>query len=153
MVFPCERNKNHQETNFLAATMSFLFSCSSRPLGQVNLSVQRNQLLLHTRSQRIPANKKKRRREKKRKKEKTQHTLAQKRDKPCVFARTALATNDQTKSRLSGSHVRGQHTYQQTQSQQRDRGAVLHHRRKKNSLKAKRRGCSARAGPVRQTGD
>lgn len=102
-----------------------------RPLGQVNLSVQRNQLLLHTRSQRIPANKKKRRREKKREKEKTQHTLAQKRDKPCVFARTALATNDQTKSRLSGSHVRGQHTYQQTQSQQRDRGAVLHRRRKK----------------------
>lgn len=148
MVFPCEQNKKHQETNFLAATMSFLatlFSCSSHPLGQVNLSVQKNQLL-HMRSQRIPANKKKKR-EKKRKK---QHTLAQKRDKPCVFAHTALATNDLTKSRLSGSHVRGQHTYQQTQSQQRDRGAVLH-RRRKNSLKTS--GEAALLRPVRHIGD
>lgn len=54
-------------------------------------------------------------------------------DEPCVFAHTGSATNDQTKSSLYGSHVRVQHTYQQTKSQ-RDRGAVSHCRRE-NSLK------------------
>lgn len=54
-------------------------------------------------------------------------------DEPCAFAHTGSATNDQTKSSLYGSHVRGQHTYQQTKSQ-RDTGAVSHCRRE-NSLK------------------